>query len=103
MYTINDNIDGGVYITDAEADRDTREKQKDLGSSGTGFYVYDIERLLNGKVEKYKIASAIGGVCYHIDKSTFAHRFSFIKNYSSLTVIPFPHINSLKCAGMSQM
>lgn len=90
-------------ITDAEGDDDTRDRVTDLGFSGPGFYVYDIERLLNGKVEKYKIASAIGGVNFQIDKSTFSNRFSFIKNYSQITVIPVPHLNSLKCAGMSQM
>ena len=103
LYTISDNIDGGVYITDYEGDDDSRDKQKDMGYSGPGFYIYDIERLLNGKVEKYKISSAIGGVNFHIDKSSFSNRFSFIQNYSQITVIPFPHLNSIKCAGMSQM
>ena len=82
LYTINDTIDGGVYITDADDDDDTRHKQKDMGYSTPGFYVYDIERLLNGKVEKYKITSALGGVNHHISKGSFSNRFSFLKNYS---------------------
>lgn len=103
LYTIDDTNDGRVFLSDTEADDDTKVKLKDLEYSGPGFYVYDIERLLDGQIEKYKIASSIGGVNYHIDKSTFSNRFAFLRNYSQITVVPFPHLNSLKCQGMSQM
>ena len=46
--------------------------------AGSGFYVYDLDQLFNGKVEKYRLASAIGGVSNLIDNSKFSDRFSFI-------------------------
>ena len=103
LYAINDTIEGGVYITDLEDDEDSRKKQKDLGYTSPGFFVYDIERLLNGQVEKYRISSTIGGVNHHIDRGFFSNSLSFVKNYSQITVMPFPHFNSLSFAGMGQM
>ena len=70
--------------------------------TASGFYVYDLTQLFGGKIEKYKLASAIGGVSNLIDNSLFTDRFSFIQNFDSIAVIPFPHLNLINCVGMGQ-
>ena len=44
----------------------------------------------------------MGGVCNFIDNSKFSDRFSFIENYHSIAVVPFPHLNLINCVGMGQ-
>ena len=68
----------------------------------SGFYAIDLAKLLEGKVEKYKVSKAIGGVCSFVDNSKFSDRFSFIKDYNTISVIPFPHLNLINCIGMGQ-
>ena len=101
MYTISDQIDR-PYETYAEEDDFEKQKPKDWQYTASGFYIYDIKKLFSGKVEKYKLANAIGGVCNIIDNSRFSDRFSFIQDYDTVAVIPFPHINLIKCIGMGQ-
>jgi hypothetical protein len=67
-----------------------------------GFYIYDVNQLFQGRLEFYRLSSAIGGVCNQIDNSAFSDRFSFMKDYNSLTVIPFPHLNLINFVGMGQ-
>jgi hypothetical protein len=59
-----------------------------------------MQKLLEGEVESYRLASAIGGVCNFIDVSKFSNRISFIMDYDSIAVIPFPHLNLINCVGM---
>ena len=66
----------------------------------SGFYVYDLEQLIDGTVRKFKLSSAIGGQCSLINNSKFSNRFSFLKNYSTIVVIPFPHLNLINFIGM---
>ena len=35
-----------------------------------------------------------------IDSSQFSDRISFIKDYDSIGVVPFPHLNRINCIGM---
>ena len=65
-----------------------------------GFYVYDCHRLREGKVERYKLAPAIGGQSNIISKSLFGQRFAFIQSLDTIAVIPFPHLNLIQCIGM---
>ena len=37
-----------------------------------------------------------------IDNSKFSDRFSFIQNFDSIAVIPFPHLNLINFVGMGQ-
>jgi len=53
-------------------------------------------------VERYKVASAIGGVCNHIDNSRFSDRLSYIQDYNNIGVMPFPHLNLINGIGMDQ-
>ena len=64
--------------------------------------MYDIHKLLEGKVEKYKLAEAIGGVCNFIDNSKFSALLSFVQDYNTIAVIPYPHLNLINCIGMGQ-
>jgi hypothetical protein len=38
----------------------------------------DLNRLFEGKIERYKLATTIGGHANWIDNSKFSDRFSFI-------------------------
>ena len=61
-----------------------------------------MERLFEGKVEKYKLLDAVAGLSSLIDISKFSQRFSFIQNFDNIAVIPFPHLNLINCVGMGQ-
>jgi len=81
-------------------DPDNKKSYEVRHHASSGLYVYDIGKTLNGKIEKYKLAMAIGGVCNHVDNSLFSNRFSFIQDYNNLVVLPFPHLNLINCVGM---
>lgn len=85
-------------VDDADDGREIPQTQK---YNTAGFYVYDISQLCAGKVERYKLASAIGGQSNFVASSSFSNRFSFISNFNHLTVIPIPHLNLVGCVGMS--
>lgn len=68
----------------------------------SGLFCYDLEALLEGKIEKYKLATPIGGQCCLLSQSKFGNRFSFLNSYDELVVIPFPHVNLVECVGMGQ-
>lgn len=52
--------------------------QADFKATGSGFYVIDLSCLMKGKVEKYKISSAISGMCDIVNSSRFSDRFCYI-------------------------
>ena len=70
--------------------------------TGSGFYVFDIEQLFNGKIEKYKLSPTVGGMSNEISISKFSNRIAFIQNFDKIAVVPFPHLNLLNCEGMGQ-
>ena len=59
-----------------------------------------MDLLFKGKIDKYKLAPAIGGHSNFIDNSKFGKRFSFIQNFDKIAVIPIPHLNLINCIGM---
>ena len=99
LYTISDTITVAPKITKVEKGMQP-EPVKNHVFTSSGFYCYDLEALLKGKVEKYKLAASIGGQCSLLSKSKFGNRFSFLNSYDSLIVIPFPHVNLIECVGM---
>ena len=66
----------------------------------SGFFVIDIVQLIQGRLEKYKLSKAVGGICNHIDNSIFSDRLSFIRDYDTIVVLPFPHLNLINFIGM---
>jgi hypothetical protein len=60
LYTISHSILKPDTICDEEQGGVVKP-QPNWRSSPSGFYVYDVPSLLEGKVERYKIAAAIGG------------------------------------------
>ena len=102
LYTISDNIKMPYSIKNFENGEQVNEEKYENDESPSGFFVYDLTQLFEGKVEKYKLASAIGGVNNLFDNSKFSERFSFIQNFDSIAVIPFPHLNVINCVGMGQ-
>ena len=67
-----------------------------------GLYVLDTQRLLEGKLEKYRLGTAIGGVCNMINVDRIGNRLSYIQDYYKIVVIPYPHLNLINCVGMGQ-
>ena len=100
MYTISDTITSQFYKCDE------KKGDSDIVSvthnEPPGLYIYDIGKLFNGWVEKYKLAKAVGGVCCHLDNSLFSDRFSFVSDYDTIIVLPFPHLNLMNMVGMGQ-
>ena len=66
-----------------------------------GFYVYDVDRMMEGYLETYKLFSTVAGVNNQLDVSRFSQRFSFLANFDTILVVPFPHLNILNLVGMS--
>ena len=98
IYMINDQIVRPFTITD-EVEGITTE-QPDFCYSSSGFYIMDLARMLSGKVEKYKMASSVGGFANYIDNSKFSDRFSIMQSFDKISVVPFPHLNLINCVGM---
>ena len=102
LYTISDEVKlpySVKYFENGELETEVKH-ENDLSNSG--FFVYDLTQLFEGKVERYKLSSAIGGVNNLFDNSKFSERFSFIQNFDWIAVIPFPHLNVINCVGMGQ-
>ena len=103
LYSIDDGLKQPQTITTFDQDGDDQTQNHDrYALTPSGFYVYDLEQLFKGKIEKYKLASAIGGRCNIISQSRFGDKLSFIQSYNSIVVIPFPHLNLMRCVGMGQ-
>lgn len=86
-----------TVINKADDDNEIPQNQK---YNTSGFYVYDLNSLIIGKVEKYKLASAIGGQSSFVEWSSNTNRLAFISNFNHLTVIPIPHMNLMSLIGM---
>ena len=100
MYTISDTIKD--HFTKAEKVDDKATNVEIAHRARSGLYVYDTSMLLNGRIEKYRVAEAIGGVCPHLEDSTFDDRLSFLQDYHTIVVLPFPHLNLINMVGMGQ-
>ena len=101
MYSISDHIETAYEVVDETEENPVSKKVENFIYTQPGFYVFDLAKLFQGKVEKYKLSKAIGGVSNFIDNSKFSDRFSFIQNFNTISVIPFPHLNLINCVGMS--
>ena len=101
LYTISDTITTAPVITNYEGSGEP-EAIENHSFTNSGFFVYDLQPLLEGKIEKYKMTNSIGGQCSLINKSKFGNRFSFLQSYDYLNVMPFPHVNLIECIGMGQ-
>ena len=101
LYTISDRIETGFYVTDEGAEGGP-VKTKVPGYSNSGFFVFDIAKMLQGNISKYKLGGAMGGVCSCLDNSKFSDRFSYVQNYDTISIVPFPHLNLINCIGMGQ-
>lgn len=74
---MSDPIDSS--FTKHTYDEDGSSQKFDVGhEASSGLYVYDTKKLLEGWIEKYRLAKAIGGVCNHLEKSLFYDRLSFV-------------------------
>ena len=102
LYAISDAIVMPYTLKDEAGDDSESQYLTNWKYSESGFYVYDIAQLFNGKIEKYKLSPAVGGVSNEISVSKFSNRIAFIQNFDNIAVIPFPHLNLINCEGMAQ-
>ena len=65
-----------------------------------GYYVFSVQALLRGKVDKYKVSSSAAGNCNLIEFYLYNERLAYIENYNKVIVIPIPHLNIVNCIGM---
>lgn len=66
-----------------------------------GLYVYDICRLLlEGQIENYRMAPACVGLSYYIDNSEYSQRLSYFTSFEKISMLPFPHRNTINFIGM---
>ena len=101
LYTISDAIVSPYTVKDysnGEIKIDQSNEQESYSPSG--FFVYDMDALFEGKITKYKLASSVGGFANNLDDSKFGDRISFIQSFDNIVMIPFPHLNLLSCVGM---
>ena len=82
--------------------KDGEVEQKGQGKTEKGFYVYDVDRMMEGSLETYKLFSTVAGVNNQLDVSHFSQRFSFLANFNHIKVVPFPHLNLVNMVGMAQ-
>ena len=101
LYTISDSRTQPYSVTDLTKENG-HEIQKMFRYSPPGFYVLDTQRLFEGKLEQYRLTSAVGGVCNLINADKFSNRLSFIQDYNKIAVIPLPHLNLINFVGMGQ-
>lgn len=101
LYCISDNITKPPIITNFDGSGEP-EPYEDHEFTSSGLYVYDLFRLIEGIIEKYKLSATIGGKSSLVNKSNFGNRFSFLINYNEMAVVPFPHVNQIECIGMGQ-
>ena len=52
-------------------------------------------------MEAYKLFSTVGGVNNQLDMSRFSQRITFLSNFKSIQVVPFPHLNLVNLVGMA--
>lgn len=78
-----------------------RPRGASIGKQQKGLYVYDIERLLkDGQVENYYLAPAVVGMAFQLDFSDSSGRLSYFTNFREISMLPFPHRNTINFLGM---
>lgn len=102
LYCMSNNITKPPMITIFDGGSGVPEPYEQHEFTSSGLYVYDLFRLIEGKLEKYKLSSCISGKSSLVNKSNFGNRFSFLQNYNEMAVVPFPHVNQIECIGMGQ-
>ena len=65
-----------------------------------GLYVYDFSKLLEGSIEVHNLGIALVGANNFIDFDFGMQTISYIKNYSTIRIMPLPHRNTIKFFGM---
>lgn len=106
-------VDNNYMYCLCEDNKDTLKKfdfkkktnQSARGASITkqehGLYVYDICRLLQeGQIENYLLAPAVVGLSSYIDFSDFSQRLSYFTSFEKISMLPFPHRNTINFIGM---
>ena len=65
-----------------------------------GLYVYDFSKMLDGYIEVHMLDKALCGANDFIDFDFGMQTVSYIKNYSTIRIMPLPHRNTIKFFGM---
>ena len=65
-----------------------------------GLYVYDFSRMLDGFIEVHNLGVSLVGANDFIDFDFGMQTISYIKDYSTIRIMPLPHRNTIKFFGM---
>lgn len=67
-----------------------------------GFFVYDVNRMLEGAIEVHKLEDAMVGSQDYIDFDFETQTIAFLKDLSAIHLMPLIHRNTLKFFGMDK-
>ena len=68
-----------------------------------GLYCVEISRLIkSGQIENYHLSNAVVGLSSTVDYSQYSERISYLKNFKTLCMLPFPHRNLINFIGMGE-
>ena len=65
-----------------------------------GYYVFNVQALLRGRVDHFKVTGSAAGLCNLVEYNLFNERLAYIEDYDWIIVIPIPHLNAVNCIGM---
>ena len=72
----------------------------DMFFRSPGLYIYDLEYLLKGQVQSYKLASALSGGAFELQFSNFNRSLCFFTNITNVMVSPYVHRNTIDFKGI---
>ena len=82
LYCLADPVIKAPEIQDMTGEEATLVPNHSYKSSG--LYVYDVSQLNEGRVECYKLYSAVVGVSRLLEYSRFSNRVAFLSDFSNI-------------------
>ena len=98
MYCLADAVKNPISKIDNQENENTAFKDC---KETSGLFCYDLYRLMNeGRLDQYKLASALVGINSNLSYSEFNQRMSFCKDFTTMQILPFAHRNTINFLGM---
>ena len=95
-------VDGSwIYALQNNAEGyDNSNGKSDGNIQPAGFYIYDVARLAEGNIETHFLSTALAGALDFIDFDFITQTISFVKDFSTVVMMPLAHRNTLKFQSM---
>jgi hypothetical protein len=101
LYTLSDQNEfydnfAKQFKTDADDQKLRDAFNKDMSSgnlSKSGLYIYDLNKLLSGKIETYKLTDSIVGHSNRMDVRFHNSVMAIIKDFHKISILPIAHRN----------